>query len=121
MTHADIIAARAIPKYQPSPGLPNVVPADDRADLDSPMAPGRPGSLADLLAIWRDRDVQYAQSDRALTDEQVRSIRAGRTREVNDLPPAQRAKAWGIAKSWFPPQHGQGTGSDKPEGLRAWL
>lgn len=96
-------------------------PADDRAEFDSPVTPGQPGALADLIALWRDRDVLYAQATKALTEEQVTTIRFARTREVNELPPAQRARGWIIAKTWYPPQHGQGTGDDAPEGLRAWL
>lgn len=96
-------------------------PADDRQDVPGgPVTPGVPGTLRDLLAIWRDRDVQYAQNPRALTEEQIASIRTFRIKEVNDLPPAQRAKGWIAAKTWVPPQHGQGTGDDAVDGLEAF-
>ena len=101
--------------------VPPAPPADDRQEVPGgPVEPGTPPTLSDLVAIWRDRDVQYAKATRALTEDQIEAIRAFRIKEVNDLPPALRARAWGIAKSWAPPQHGQGTGDDAPDGLAAW-
>lgn len=96
-------------------------PADDRADLDTAVEPGRPGNLKALIAIWRDRDVAYAKGTRALNVEQIAAIRLFRKKEAEDLPKAERARAWTLAHIWFPPQHGQGTGDDAPDGLRSWL
>lgn len=97
-----------MPKPEPWYPMPPAPPADDRASFDDDVEPGRPATLSDLLALWRDRDVLYAESTKGLRDDQIDSIREYRKKEVNDLPPEQRAKAWGIAASWYPPQHGQG-------------
>ena len=94
--------------------------ADDRADLDPAVKPGRP-TLAALRALWRDRDVNYAKLTKALEWDQVVVIRAYRTKEVGDLVRDERARGWAAVKTWVPPQHGQGTGNDRVEGLRSWL
>ena len=94
--------------------------ADDRDDLGD-VKPGRPATLKDLVAFWRDRDVLYAKGSKALRPDQIQTIRDFRKKEVFDLPAHERAKAWTIANGWYPPQHGQGTGDDQPEGLRSWL
>jgi hypothetical protein len=96
------------------------VAADDRNEAGGDD-PGRPGTLRCLVAIWRDRDVMYAQRTRALLPDQVEAIREYRKKEVCELCPTERARAWAIAHTWFPPQHGQGTGADAPDGLRSWL
>ena len=87
-------------------------PADDRDDNDEDATaarPARPADLKALKAIWRDRDVLYAKRDKALTDDQIETVRVFRQDESNDIPVAQRARAWGLATSWYPPEHGQGT------------
>jgi hypothetical protein len=94
-----------IAPWYPTPPAP---PADDRQDFDDDVEPGHPATLDDLRAIWRDRDVQYAKATTALRDAQIESVREYRKKEVNDLDPTERAKAWGIAATWYPPKHGQG-------------
>lgn len=68
----------------------------------------RPVTFMALLAVWADRDAVYARRLLPLTDHEVESIRAGRKREVDFLPPEQRARAWASVKSWYAPDHGQG-------------
>jgi hypothetical protein len=93
-----------------TPESPDFAPAaDDRQGREMPGSP----DLNALLALWRDRDVLYAQSPKRLTEAQIEVIRRGRVREANFLPVADRAKAAGRAMVWYPPQHGQGTGDDK--------
>ena len=64
--------------------------------------------LLALIALWDDRDMQYAQSSRPLSEAQIETIRAFRMREANDLPPKQRGRAGMMILSWYPPAHGQG-------------
>lgn len=100
---------------------PPATPADDRDSLDGPVEPGVITALTTLYALWIERDVAYAKATKSLTGDQVETVRQFRMKEVNDLPPALRAKAWAKAKTWYPPQHGQGTGADAHDGLRSWL
>lgn len=88
--------------------MPPAPPADDRQSFDDDVEPGRPATLKDLVALWHDRDVQYAKATKALRDDQIETVREYRKKEVNDLDPSERAKAWGIAATWYPPTHGQG-------------
>lgn len=82
-------------------------PADDRTH-DEPDDPGLPADLKALQALWRDRDMEYAKRNRALTYEQIEVIREGRRREAKFLPRQYVGRACQIANSWYPPEHGQG-------------
>lgn len=100
------------PKTEPSMPETSAPPADDREDGEgSPR--GTVANWATLKSIWRDRDVLYAQSIKALTSEQIDCIRDGRLREVKDLPPEEQGRAGMAALAWYPPEHGQGTGDDR--------
>lgn len=98
--------------------------ADDRVDEDDDW-PGQPADFNALAAMWAERDARYATLDRPLREDQIESIRAGRKREVNDLPVKDRARAFARAATWYPPEHGQG-GLDHGmrsvgEGLKGYL
>lgn len=83
---------------------PDGVPAAGEA-----FDPGQPGTATALYVMWAERDARYASLDRALTVEQIDSIRGGRKREADMLRDRrERARAWARAATWYPPQHGQG-------------
>ncbi len=111
--------------------------ADDRDDREpiDPMAViggtlaerhldiigGHP-DLAALFILWANRDVEYAKRSTRLPEASIEAIREWRKREAGELKPALRAKAWARAATWYPPEHGQGTGADKAQaGLGGWL
>lgn len=94
--------------------------ADDRLDENDDW-PGQPANFAALRAMWAERDARYATMSRPLTEEQIESIRSARKREAEELPPKDRAIAWGRASAWYPPDHGQGQpGEARAAGLAGW-
>lgn len=67
----------------------------------------RPVTIEALLAAWATRDDLYSRQPKPIDEAAVEAIRLGRLREANYLPKADRARAFGTAKTWFPPEHGQ--------------
>jgi hypothetical protein len=95
--------------------------ADDRASY--PEGDDGRFDLKALILLWADRDVLYAQSDRALTQPQIVAVRQYRLREAGELRPSERGIAGMKALTWMPPQHGQGTGRDDEgnvPGIAGW-
>lgn len=93
------------PKSRIDPSAqPGVTPDERFADVR-----GATPQLGALLILWADRDVAYAQRDKALGREQIEAARSFRLREVNDLPVEQRARAAMRVLAWYPPEHGQGS------------
>lgn len=86
--------------------------ADDRLNEDEGDDPGTPTTYMALAVIWAERDSRYAANKTALSAEQVQPVRDYRLKEANELPYAERARAAMMAKRWYPPEHGQGTGND---------
>lgn len=85
------------------------IPQDDIPSASETADAGQPGTATALYVMWSERDARYASLDRALTPEQIDSIRLGRKREADLLRDRrERARAWARAATWYPPQHGQG-------------
>lgn len=71
--------------------------------MDEPIA--APATLDDMIVRWAARDAEYAKSRTPMDPDQAAAVRHMRMREVNDLPPGERAAAWARANAWVPPTH----------------
>lgn len=65
----------------------------------------------ELIEAWAARDRRYAGTAHyqrrlfvpTLTASAEGAIREYRMREVDGLPPGERARAWGVLRAWMPP------------------
>lgn len=67
-----------------------------------------PSPFQALIVTWAARDDRWARLPKPADEATIEAARAVRMREVEFLPPADRARAWTRVRHWYPPQHGQG-------------
>lgn len=67
--------------------------------------PEAPVTLDEMIVRWAARDAEYAKARTPMSPDMAAAVRHMRLREVNTLPPEDRARAWAKANSWLPPEH----------------
>ena len=63
-------------------------------------------TAAELITLWRIRDARYTNDSRrySLSEEDVRGIRAYRTRELDLVDANERAQARAVFMAWRRPK-----------------
>ena len=82
-------------------------PADDREE-EHPDSEEAIPAYSVLIALWAERDANYAKAPIGLKPEGIAAVMAYRAKEANALPVADRARAFLRVATWYPPEHGQG-------------